>query len=110
MNSGLTVPGLSRTRPLNIQLSKPLSGVVEADVRIELAGVGRAHADDERLLLGEGERRRDERGADDGDGRARYGQAACSWRSPLFLSVAYQAAGISASMRVPCSGEEISRS
>ena len=30
MNSGLIVPGFSRTRPLNIQLSKPLSGVVEA--------------------------------------------------------------------------------
>jgi hypothetical protein len=30
MNSGLILPGRTRTRPLNIQLSRPLSGVVEA--------------------------------------------------------------------------------
>src|SRR6266704_1201922 len=30
MNSGLILPGRTRTRPLNIQLKRPLSGVVEA--------------------------------------------------------------------------------
>ena len=51
MNSGLILPGRTRTRPLNIQLSRPLSGRGRRDVRIELAGIGGTHADDQALLL-----------------------------------------------------------
>ena len=51
MVSGLMVPGFRAHEAVEHPAQQALVGRRRGDVRIELAGVGRAHADDQRLLL-----------------------------------------------------------